>query len=63
MSDPQPPEYESLETHVSVCAVRYRGLHERLRRIEYVLMVLLGVLVLNGDGPLSQAVFKVVGLK
>ncbi len=59
MTAPTETETHSLPVHVIACAERYKGINDRLRRLELAVYLLLAVLVANGDGPLTKAVFAV----
>ena len=58
-------EHESLPVHVAACAARYRGIDQRLKRVERVAWALLGVVAANGAGftpALGAAVRALLGL-
>ncbi len=57
MTTPTESEIHSLPAHVIACAERYKGINDRLRRLEVAVYLLLAVLVANGDGPLTKVVF------
>ncbi len=57
MTTPTESEIHSLPAHVIACAERYKGISDRLRRLEIAVYLLLAVLVANGDSPLTKAVF------
>ncbi len=57
MSTPTETETHSLPAHVLACAERFRGINDRLKRLEVAVYLLLAVLVANGEGPLTSAVF------
>ena len=57
MNAPTETEIHSLPAHVIACAERYKGISDRLRRLEVAVYLLLAVLVANGNGPLTKVVF------
>lgn len=56
---PTEAETRSLPVHVIACAERYKGISDRLRRLELAVYLLIAVLVANGDGPLTKALMAV----
>jgi len=51
-------EEKNLAAHVALCAERSRGILRRLARVEYALLGLMGLLLANGDGPLTAALVR-----
>ena len=53
-------ESKSLPVHVVSCNLRYGQIFRRLQRLEYIIWALLVILLLNGEGPITDLIVGLV---
>jgi hypothetical protein len=63
MSEPTEKESEDLPVHVHVCRERYHGINARLKRLELAVWFLIVVLIGNGNGAVTNLMFRALGLR
>ena len=60
MSEPVPEEATDLAAHVERCWGRYSGIQGRLRRLEYFVLLLIVLQVIDGHSELAALMVRLV---